>query len=180
MSQEVNQTLELRVLELLEEFEDKLEASTTVPLTGKILVDRDDLMTLLKEINELLPDEYQHVRWIKSQKDDILDAANETANAIRQNAEIEARTRLDEAEAKAGDMVMAASVRANELVESHEIVRRARQKAEAVIAEAENKAEGIRSGTYEYAEEVMKRVSVNLSKVLHTVEENIEELQKFK
>ena len=50
MSGNKKQELELRVLELLEEFEDKLEAAPSVPLTGKILVDRQELLGLIKDI----------------------------------------------------------------------------------------------------------------------------------
>ncbi len=47
----------MRVLILLNELEDKMESASTVPLTGKTIIDRDDILDLLNEIRLQLPDE---------------------------------------------------------------------------------------------------------------------------
>lgn len=180
MSGSKKQELELRVLELLEEFEDKLEAAPTVPLTGKILVDRQELLGLIKDINMLLPDEYQQVRFIKSQKNQILEEANNIADELVNNARHEELRIIETAKAQETEILISASNRAKELVNEHEIMRHARLKAQELLSEAENRAEGIRKGSYDYAEEVMKRVELNMSKILHTIHENIEELEEYK
>lgn len=180
MSGAKKQELELRVLELLEEFEDKLEASPTIPLTGKILVDRQELLSILKDINMLLPDEYQQVRFIKSQKTQILEEATSIADELVNNARHEELRIIETAKAKETEILINATNRAKEMINEHEIMRQARTKAQELLQEAESKAEGIRSGSYEYAEDVMKRVEFNISKILHTIKENIEELEEFK
>lgn len=180
MSSNNKQELELRVLELLEEFEDKLEASPTVPLTGKILVDRQELLSIIKDINMLLPDEYQQVRFIKSQKVQIIEEATSLADELVNNARHEELRIIETAKAQETEILIDATNRAKELINEHEIMRHARAKAQELIHEAENRAEGIRSGSYEYAEEVMKRVELNISKILYTIKENIDELDEFK
>ncbi|HAS73125.1 MAG TPA: hypothetical protein DCS67_03165 [Clostridiales bacterium UBA8960] len=180
MSGVKKQELELRVLELLEEFEDKLEAAPSVPLTGKILVDRQELLSIIKDINMLLPDEYQQVRFIKSQKSQILEEANNIADELINNARHEELRIIETARAQETEMLISATNRAKELVNEHEIMRQARVKAQELLADAESKGEGIRSSSYDYAEEVMKRVEHNISKILYTIKENIEELEEFK
>ena len=172
--------LELRVLELIEEFEDKLEAAPTVPLTGKILVDRQEFLSILKDIHVLLPEEYQHVRWIKSQKTQIVEEAQQLASELVNNARQEEFRIVESARAMETEILMNANVRAKELVDENDIVRKARKRAEEILADAEDKAESIRVGSYDYAEEVMKKVEYNISKVLHTIRENVEELENFK
>jgi vacuolar-type H+-ATPase subunit H len=180
MSTSKIQELELRVLELLEEFEDKLEASPTVPLTGKILVDRQEFLSIIKDINMMLPDEYQQVRFIKSQKSQIIEEATQIADELVNNARHEELRIVETAKAQETEILINATNRAKELVNEHEIVRQARMKAQEILTDAEEKAEGIRTGSYDYAEDIMRRVEVNLSKILHTVRENIEELEEYK
>lgn len=180
MSGAKKQELELRVLELLEEFEDKLEAAPTVPLTGKILVDRQELISIIKDINMLLPDEYQQVRFIKSQKTQIIEEATNIADELVNNARHEELRIIEAAKAQETEILITATNRAKEMVIEHEIMRQARMRAQELINDAENKAEGIRTGSYDYAEEVMKRVELNISKILHTIKENIDELEEFK
>ncbi|OJV64727.1 MAG: hypothetical protein BGO41_14090 [Clostridiales bacterium 38-18] len=180
MSTSKIQELELRVLELLEEFEDKLEASPTVPLTGKILVDRQEFLSIIKDINMMLPDEYQQVRFIKSQKTQIIEEATQIADELVNNARHEELRIIETAKAQETEILINATNRAKELINEHEIVRLARMKAQEIMSDAEEKAEGIRTGSYDYAEDIMRRVEVNLSKIIHTVRENIEELEEYK
>lgn len=180
MSQSQNESLELKVLELLDEFEDKLEASPTVPLTGKVLIDRQDFLNILKDIQMLLPDEYQHVRWIKSQKSQIVEDAQNVANELIQNARQEELRIIESAKAQENQILINADARANEMVEENEIVARAKKRAYDILSEAEGRAEDIKIGSYDYAEEVMRKIDYNLSRVLETVKENIEELEKYK
>ncbi len=180
MTNPKKQELELRVLELIEEFEDKLESAPTVPLTGKILVDRQDLLSILKDIQTLLPDEYQHVRWIKSQKDQIIEEANTLSQELINNARHEELRIIETAKAQENDILTNASMRSRELIDENDIVRKARALVEQLLNDAEEKAEDIRRGSYEYAEEIMKKVEYNMSKVLHTVKENIDELDEYK
>lgn len=180
MANQPIEQLELKVLELLEEFEDKLESSPTVPLTGKILVDREEFLSVLKDIHVLLPDEYQHVRWIKSQKSQIIEEATEEASRIIGEARVEEREVLETARAHEQEMLINAENRMRELVNEHEIVRMAKERAMEIVREAELHAKEMRVNAYEYAEELMKKVEYNMGKVLQTVQENIEELEDYK
>ncbi len=170
----------LKVLELLEEFKEKIESCPTVPLTGKGLIDRQDFLDIIQDIKTLLPDEYDHVRHVHAQKNQIVEEAHRDARDILETARAEERSILEAARHQEAQILRAADARANDLINEHEIVELAKTKAKAIVSEAQEKAEGMRVGSYEYAEEVLKKVDMNLSKVLSTVRENLEELDGYK
>ena len=55
----------MRVLELLEEIEEIVDTAAGFPLTGKIMVDSQELLEIVREIRAELPDEIQQAQWIK-------------------------------------------------------------------------------------------------------------------
>ena len=52
----------MKVLELLDEIEDIVENSSRFPMTGKILVDAEELLEIVREIRIELPDEIQQAQ----------------------------------------------------------------------------------------------------------------------
>ena len=49
----------MKVLELLEELEDLVDEATGLPLTGKIMVDAEEIFQIVREIRLALPDDVQ-------------------------------------------------------------------------------------------------------------------------
>ena len=47
----------MTVLDLLEEIEDIVDKAPGVPLTGKVMVDADELRTIVMDIRKSLPDD---------------------------------------------------------------------------------------------------------------------------
>ena len=47
----------MKVLELLDELEEIVDTSGSFPLTGKILVDADDILSVVADIRRVLPEE---------------------------------------------------------------------------------------------------------------------------
>ena len=58
----------MKVLELLEEIEEIVDTASGFPLTGKIMIDADELLEIVKEIRTELPEEIQRRRDILSVK----------------------------------------------------------------------------------------------------------------
>ncbi len=173
-------SMDLKVLKLLDEFENKLENVAAIPLTGKIVIDREDILEIVREINILLPEEYQHVKWIKSQKTQIIDDAQRAADGLLENAQIEERLIMENIRKQENDILYSAEERAREMVEESEIVRVANAKADEIINEAENMASEIAQNAYDYAEDLLRKVSKNVNSVLETINGNLTELQSYK
>lgn len=135
--------LELKVLDLLEEFEDKIDNLSAIPLTGKVMLDREEIQEIIREINILLPEEYQHVKWIKSQKNQIIEDAQNTADTLISNAQQEEMKIIENAKNEESRMLGEMEAHLRQRVDEHEIVRLAQEKAEEIISEAESQAAGL-------------------------------------
>lgn len=158
----------MRVLILLNELEDKMESASTVPLTGKTIIDRDDILDILNEIRLQLPDEIKQAKWIKEERGKILNDAQEEAKRVVQNAQNESQMIMSDAKSQV-----------DVLVDQHEITRLAKEKGESIINEAIDKADEIKAGSYYYADEVLENLQKNLHKMMETVTDNRNELQRY-
>ncbi|MEA4987012.1 MAG: ATPase [Anaerovorax sp.] len=101
----------MKVLELLEEIEEIVDTSSGFPLTGKILVDAEEILEIVKEIRIELPDEIQQAQWIKDERQRILDEAKGEAENILKDAKLQAEALIEN-----DDITMKAKVRADEIM----------------------------------------------------------------
>ena len=62
----------MEIFTLLETLEDILENSRNLPFTTKGIVDKDDMLDLIKEIRIKLPDELKQAKWVKEERQRIL------------------------------------------------------------------------------------------------------------
>lgn len=143
------------VLKLIDEIEDILESSTSLPFSGKVMVDADELLEILKEIRIKLPDEIKQASWIKEERQRILAEAQKDADTI-----------LNEAELKL-----------EELIEESEITKKAKETAEEIITKAQNNAKEIRLGALEYADNILYETQQNLKQLIDLLNDNRQELR---
>ena len=85
----------MKVLELLDEIVEIVDTSSEVPLTGKILVDAEEILEIVKEIRVELPDEIQQAQWIKEERQKILEEARKEYEKIVADAKDQAATMID-------------------------------------------------------------------------------------
>jgi vacuolar-type H+-ATPase subunit H len=159
----------MKVLELIEQFEDRLEKISTVPLTGKILIDKAEISTFLEEIHLFMPEDVKHAKWIKEERQKILEEANKEADALLRGAKGEERNILEKAN-KEQEM----------LVDNHKIVELANMKAQEIILKAHAEAAQIKDNSLEYADEILKDLIISLNKTMNTLDNNRKELSGFK
>ncbi|MBQ1489618.1 MAG: ATPase [Eubacterium sp.] len=123
----------MTVLDLLEEIEDIVETASTVPLTNKIMIEGDELLDIVKEIRESLPDDVQQAKWVRDEKDRI----------------------LAEAKSEYEKIIVEANKQADYLVEEHDITRRAKQRAVDIETQAEDYAKVLKLKTYDYLDKIL-------------------------
>ena len=123
----------MKVLQLLEELEEIVQGASKVPLTGKSLLDAEDLMEIIKEIRVELPEELQRAQWINDEKERIIGEAESERTAM-----------LEEARAQSEAMI-----------DRDEITNQARIKAEEIISNADMQSRNLKMRTYEYIDNVM-------------------------
>ena len=123
----------MKVLELLAEIEDIVDTASGFPLTGKIMVDSNELLEIVNDIRAALPDEIQQAQWIKNERDRILDEARNEYETIVRDAQNQAET----------------------LVSKNEIVSKARARAEEMMAATEENSRQLKMSTYDYVDGIL-------------------------
>ncbi|WP_028991673.1 hypothetical protein [Thermoanaerobacter thermocopriae] len=146
---------DLEVLNLLEELEDIIENSSSIPLSGKVLINKEEVLELIKQIRIKLPDEFKRAEWIKQERQRILLEAQQEAEMI-----------IKEAEQKI-----------KEMVSESEIVKKAEKTAAEIISTAQANAREIRLGSREYADELLAKIELQVSEILEIIKRNREELK---
>ena len=72
----------MEIFTLLETLEYIVERSRTVPLTKKGIIEKEELLDIVKEIRLKLPDELKQAKWVKEERQRILEEAQKEANDI--------------------------------------------------------------------------------------------------
>lgn len=145
----------MEVLNLIDEVEDIIEAGTSVPFTNKVMVDKEELLDIVKEIRIKLPDEIKQAAWIKEERQRI----------------------LAEAQKDADNMINEANYKLEEMVDNEEVIRLANQRAEEILNRAQTSAKEIRIGAMEYADSLLLETQESLKEVIQMLNENRKELR---
>jgi len=144
------------VSDIIDMIEDVIENASSVPIIGKVLVDKDEVLGLIQDIRLNIPDEIKQAKWVKDNRQKILlDAQKESENMIK------------EAEAKT-----------LELINDHEISERASEQANEIISNAQNNARELRLGAISYADEVFEALENKLVNYAKSVHQNRADLRK--
>ncbi|HHU69788.1 MAG TPA: ATPase [Thermoanaerobacterales bacterium] len=143
------------VLGLLYELRRKINEGFNVPIAGKVMINKDELLSVIDEIENILPQEIKKANWIVNERQRILiEAQKEGENIIKE-----------------------AEDRINKMVDDSEISRMAYEKADAIVSNARKNAREIRIGANEYAEEVLRNLYTYLEKTMSTVKKGIDQLK---
>ena len=111
-----------RIEQIIEEIEEYIDSCKFQPLsTTKIIVNKDQMDELLRELRMKTPDEIKRYQKIIANKDAI----------------------LADAQAKADSMIEEAQIQTNELVSEHEIMQQAYAQANEVVTMASKQAQEI-------------------------------------
>ena len=123
----------MEIFTLLETLEDLLENSRSLPFSSKGLVDKEEMLDLIKEIRIKLPDELKQAKWVKEERQRILVEAQKEADGIVKEAENRIIAMIDE----------------------HEITRKAYDQKTEIIETANEMSREISKGTKEYADSLL-------------------------
>ena len=145
----------MEIFTLLETLEDILEKSRTVPFSGKCIVDKEEILDIIKEIRLKLPEELKQAKVIKEEHDRIISKANEEAQEIVKEAENRIISMIDE----------------------HEITKKAYEQKNKIIENANDMAREISNGTKAYADSILAGVQVTLEDALKVIQNNRKEVK---
>lgn len=147
--------MDMDVMEILDVMEDIINKASTLPLTGKIMLDKEEIKDYIQEMRLIYPEELKDAKWVKSERERILDEARERADSIKRSAE--------EMQEK--------------LIDEHEITREAYERADQIKEMANHEANVIKTDTDQYVDDILADVEHRLDLLLRKVREDREEHQ---
>lgn len=139
------------IIKLLEYLQEIIETSSKVPITGKAMVDKREVLEVIDKIINNLPDEFKKAQWVYEEKERILSEAIAQSDEIKkQNMELLKRQ-----------------------IENHDITREAQARAQQIISSAQRDAKAMRLGARDYADEVLSELDREINSKGNMLIENI-------
>jgi len=168
----------MAIRDVLEDLENLVADAAHVPLSGKCMIDENDLVHLVEELRNGLPTALSQAEDIMTERETILakarseadhiisdakkDAERRVSNtAIEREAKERARAMLDEANEKARIMMDEANAKANEMVEE------ARQRGEDIYLKAVEK----KSNVDQYVNQVLDQVISHVTATVNGIQQ---------
>ncbi len=134
---------------------DLVNSAKAMPLSASVLVSRDELVALLSEALEKLPDELRQARWLLRERDEFLAERAREAEAL-----------MEEVRAQAERMVSRT-----------DIVRQANKVAQRILDDANEDARRLRHETEDYCDQRLASMEIVLDRVMRTVHAGRQKLQ---
>lgn len=146
----------MEIFTLMETLEEAIENSKKFPFSSdKGIVDKEELLDIIKEIRLKLPDELKQAKWVKEERARI----------------------LLEAQKEADDIVKEAENRIIAMIDEHEITRKAYEQKAQIIETANEMSREVFRGTKEYADNMLEKIELSLEDALRTIRNNRDELK---
>jgi vacuolar-type H+-ATPase subunit H len=124
----------MKVLDLLDEIEEICETSAGMPLiSNKIVIDKAEMLEIVGEVRQALPDEIQQAQFIKNERQRILDEAKHEYELLIKDAEKQVEIMVDQSA----------------------ITSQAKQRARDILGNAERNVKQLKMGTFEYIDKIL-------------------------
>ena len=146
------------MMEIVDLMEETIEKASVVPLTGKVMIDKDEFFDYIQEIKLTYPDELKEAKWVKEERQRILHEAETRTEAIQKNAE---------------ETQMA-------LIDEHEITRCAYEQANELVRNASEQAMEIKTDCDQYVDDLLNDAEARLEMLLNKIRQDRMDLNSGK
>lgn len=140
----------MEIMEIIDMMEETIDKATVVPLSGKIVVDKEDLLDYIQEMRLVFPDEVKEAKWVKEERERILAEAQTRSETMIKNAEEKVVQMIDE----------------------HEITKQAVEQANQMVNDAQTKAMEIKTDCDQYADDILNDLEKRLDMLLRKVHDD--------
>ena len=128
----------------LNTLDELVREAKAMPLSSSVLVNRDEVLDLIADMQEALPDEIKQARWIVKDREELL------------------------AKAKADGEALVAAARDEQLKMARQeaVVARATEESERILTEADAQARDMRREAEEYVDGKLAQFEIGLRRIL--------------
>lgn len=153
-----------RIEQLIDEIEEYIDGCKYQPLSNsKIIVNKEEIDELLRELRMKTPDEIKRYQKIISNKEAILNDARAKAEALINDATVHTNELINEHE-----IMQQAYAQANE------VVKMATQQAQEILDNATMEANNMRMAAMQYTDDILANVETLMTQTLKMTTEHYE------
>ena len=150
---------------LIDKLDEVINSGTWVPGTGRFLVDKEKLTSLVNQIREAVPVDLGEAQELLQMRERVINQALLEASRVKNAADEDARMRVADSEVTRDAQHQADSV-----------VTDAQGRASKLLAEAEAQARARIEGADSYAQETLQRLDEDLTQILSIVQRGLQSL----
>lgn len=136
----------------LQQLEEILKQAKSMPLSSSALVNREELLEMVTEMRESLPEEIRQARWVVRDREELLGKARRDAEQMVEKARDEQLRVASE----------------------QEVVKRADDEAERILSEAREEARRMKLESDDYVDSRLAQFEIALERL----DENLQRIQK--
>ena len=140
----------------LERLEELVKEAKSMPLSSSVLVNRDEVLEMIAEMREGLPEEIKRARWIVRDREELLAKAREEGDRIVEQAH-EEQLRMARKE---------------------EIVARAETEADRIISEGDERARAMRAEAEDYVDAKLAQFENSIRRILEASQSSTKSLNR--
>lgn len=145
-----------RIEQIIDDIDEFIESCKYQPLsTTKIVVNKEEMEELLRELRLKTPDEIKRYQKIISNKDAILEDAQSKADAI-----------IADAQARAQELVTQHEIMQKAYAQANDTINAANKQAQEILDSATQDANSIRLSAITYTDDMMANIGTVLSDTL--------------
>ncbi|MBR3644126.1 MAG: hypothetical protein IKR47_03500 [Lachnospiraceae bacterium] len=149
-----------RIEQIITEIEEYMEGCKFAPFSNtKILVEKDKMDELLRDLRAKTPDEIKRYQKVISQKEEILNDARERADAL-----------ITEAQVHTDQMIEEHEIMQQAYAQANEIVNQATEQAQQIVDQATEEANGVRQSVMDYTDDMLAELQNIVSHAIDTAE----------
>ncbi|MBC3804743.1 hypothetical protein GH808_09905 [Acetobacterium fimetarium] len=148
----------MRVIDLLAELEEIVEKGNAVPFSSKALIDPEEIIEIIDEIRDSLPEELTEAKKIVAERKKIISTAQSEAEHMKAEAE----------------------KRLKELIDTNEVTKTATAQANEIMRNANASAKALKTGTQNYTDKLLYSFQLQLKEMNEKIEQNRRELKNMK
>lgn len=146
----------MEIFDVIDQLEDIVENSFTLPIFNKTMINKDDVMELLSDLRLRLPEELKQAKYVKEERTRIIAEAHQEASNIIKSTEEQIE----------------------QMVNENEITKKAYEQANEIITNAQKNAREIRLGARQYAENLLENLESRLTGQIEEIKAGRAELRK--
>ena len=148
----------MRVIDLLAELEEIVEKGNAVPFSSKALIDPEEIIEIIDEIRDSLPEELTEAKKIVAERKKIISTAQSEAEHMKAEAE----------------------KRLKELIDTNEVTKTATAQANEIMRNANASAKALKTGSQNYTDKLLYSFQLQLKEMNEKIEQNRRELKNMK